>query len=239
MARLPPLRDGRALLPLPQRERWELLPPPVAQAVLSVLYAALDRRPPFESVERSPFDVALDALSPPPGMTRERLRRGVFEELNRLPWSAGLEPPDGSSWLTHTLISTDVDRTLILPPASYGLTRKVAKAVTDQMRADGTLEAEVGIELGGGLEIYQGRSGLVRVSHSAWVVYRGMPFVQSQLGVYYLDRPPSVVWLHHVFLSPDLGEMHSDEEAERAIRQVWQHGDVLYRALVEALRDAP
>lgn len=232
------MTDAKIPKPPLARDRWALLPPPVVAAILGVLDAAFERRPPFDAIERSSFDAAVDRLPPPSGLTREQLRRAVFEELNFLPWSEGLEPPEGESWLRRTPIETAADRIFFIQPDLYRLKRKVAKALTDKMRADGTLEPEVRVELSGGLEINQGMSGSVRVYHGIRAVYRAAPLVHSELNVYYLAQVPCLVRPHRVFLDPDLGDIGSDEEAERVIRQMWRYGDALYHALSEALRDA-
>ncbi len=217
------------------RERWALLPPPLAEAILGVLDAAFERRPPFDAIERSPFDIALTRLPPPPGLTRDQVRRAVFEELNYLPWSEGLRPPEGGSWLRHGPVATGVDRVLHIPADPYRLTRKVAKAVTDRMRADGALEPGAEVHLSGELSIAQRRWGDLRVMHNVWAVYRALPQLHSSLDIYHLDQVSALTRPHNVFLDPNLGEMHSDEEVERVIRRMWRFGDTLYRAMAAAL----
>jgi hypothetical protein len=49
------MMDGKPPKPPRLRDCWPLLPPTVAVAVLGVFDAALDRRPPFDTIERSPL----------------------------------------------------------------------------------------------------------------------------------------------------------------------------------------
>jgi hypothetical protein len=105
----------------------------------------------------------------------------------------------------------------------YRLKRKVMKTVTDRMRTDGSLGPAVGLNLSGGLDIYQVVRGDVRILHLAWAsCHPPPPFLQSQLKIVYLDQYALQLGVqpHKVFLDPDLGDIGSGEEAERVIRQM-------------------
>ena len=205
---------------------------------MDVLYAALDRSPPFDKIERSAFDIVLTKLPPPPGLTREQVRRAIFEELNFLPWSKDLEPPEDGIWMRHAPVATAVDRVFKTPLNPYRLKRKAMKSVTDQMRADGALGVEVRVDLVEGLSVHQSREGDARISHLAWAGSdRPPPLLQSRLTIDYLDQYDLqlIVRPRCVFLDPNLGEIQSDEQLEHVIRKTWRYGDALYRALVAAL----
>lgn len=219
------MTDGRPPKPVPLRDRWALMPPPLMEAALGVLYAALERRAPFEAIELSSFDVALSELPPPPGLAPEQVRRGVFEELNVLPWSQSLKPPEGGSWRKHIPIELfhkqALDKqTFAARPRDYRFTRKVAKRVADAMRADGTLAPDVGVELDGEFAIFQGRQSDVRVFQSVEVAYQVAPYIKPHVSIFFSKQDPScAVQPPLVFLDPKLRGIASDKEAERVIRQ--------------------
>jgi hypothetical protein len=225
------MTDSKIPVALHLRDRWPLLPESFARVVLDVFDAAFDRRPPFDTVERSAFDIALGKIPPPRGLTREQFRRGVFEEMNYLPWSDGLEPPDGGSWIRHVPVRTGQDRIFTIPREPYRLTRKVAKRVVDGMRSDGLLGPRVDVEINGGLDLLIPKTGSLGLYADVSVSYGVMPHVQGSLSVLYPGSWQCIIRPQNIFLDPNLGDMTSDEEAEYVIRQMWRYTDALSRAL--------
>lgn len=229
------MMDGSILKPLPPRDRWALLPPPVAQAILGVLYDALDRRSPFDGIELSAFDVAVRRVPPPPGLTSEQFRRAVFEELSNLPWSEGLEPPKGTSWLRHTPVETAADRVFFVRPDLYRFKRKSANHIVAGMRADGLFGTDATVDLNGDLSLLDAKRGDFWVTSDVRANYRAAPMVNSSMYVTYPKLTHVRVLPFQIFLDPDIGPINSDEEAERVIRQMWRYADALYRAITERL----
>jgi hypothetical protein len=217
------------------RDRWALLPPPLAQAVLGVVYDAFDRRPPFDGMPRSAFDQALDRVPPPPGLTPAQFRRAVFEEMNNLPWSEGLAPPPGGSWLPRTPMETMADRVFFMRPDLYRFKRKAANRIVAAMQADGSLGPDCEINLNFDLVLRKVRRGHIRVGVKVSVRYAPAPSVNTVLDVSYSDRVPCLLVPYEVFMNPDLGPVESDAEAERVVRQMWRYAEALYEAIVEAL----
>jgi hypothetical protein len=220
------------------RDTWALLPPRIAQVFLGVLYDALDRRPPFEAFELSAFDRAVSKVPPPCGLTSEQFRRAVFEELSSLPWSEGLEPPEGTSWLNSTPIETATDRVFFYRPDPYRFKRKAATRIVAGMRADGLFGPDSTVNPNYDLHMLNARRGDLRVISTLFARYSASPFVHSEMSVCYLHHMPCRVRSNNIFLDPDLFSFNSDEEAERLIRKVWRYADALYRAVIERL-DAP
>jgi hypothetical protein len=220
------------------RDNWAFLPQPFARALLDVLYAVFERRPPFETVERTAFDIALDQARLSTGLSREQFRRGVFEEINYLPWSEGLEPWKGGSWLRRVEAATGITRVVEIPREPYRLTRRVARRIVEGMRDDGLITSEVDVELPSEFALLLRRKEGFELSTSIWTDYGLMPLLQGSLRVAPLGHIGCKVRPQHIFLAPNLGQIRSDEEAEDTIRQMWLYAVLLHGAIIEALSTA-
>jgi len=205
-----------------------------------VLYDAFDRRPPFDRIEFSSFDKALGRVPPPPGLTRDQFRRAVFEEMNDLPWSEGLEPPEGVSWLKRTPIEAASDMPVDpFRPDLYRFKRKTADRIIAAMNAERCFGPQAMVDPKGGLFLMDALRGDVTVISVLRARYRPAPAAHCHASIGYLDLAYCEISPAMVFLNPDLAILYSDEEAERVIRRMWRYAASVFEAVQRAVTSLP